>query len=149
MACMPATTAARRSRLSPPSVGCRPRSAMNSTAAAAPAMPSWHWVPVSKRYGGSSSCVLNQRRHKAGENTLNADGRCLEKLTIPSTQAAISWEYVAGGAYRTQRFRMRRKRSSRWSRRPEPLAELVEVGPQVRGADATEDVESPAREVGG
>src|SRR5450830_634135 len=108
---------------------------MNSTAAAAPAMPSWHWVPVSKRYGGSSSCVLNQRRHKAGENTLNADGRCLEKLTIPSTQAAISWEYVAGGVYRTQRFRMRRKRSSRWSRRPEPLAELVEVGPQVSGGD--------------
>jgi len=61
----------------------------------------------------------------------------------------MSWEYVTGGVYRMQRFRMRRKRSSRWSRRPEPLAELVEAGLQVRGADALEDVESPAREVGG
>ncbi|MBE3065944.1 MAG: hypothetical protein IMZ73_00730, partial [Chloroflexi bacterium] len=31
----------------------------------------------------------------------------------------------------------------------EPVAELVEVGLQVRGADAREDVESPALEVGG
>jgi len=31
----------------------------------------------------------------------------------------------------------------------EPVAELVEAGLQVRGAGAREDVESPAREVGG
>ena len=31
----------------------------------------------------------------------------------------------------------------------EPVAELVEIGLQVRGADAKEDLESPALEVGG
>lgn len=41
----------------------------------------------------------------------------LEWLSRPSAQAAFSWGHVVGGVYRTQRFRMRWKRSSRWSRR--------------------------------
>jgi hypothetical protein len=56
---------------------------------------------------------------------------------------------VAGGVHRTQAVQDAAEEVEPLVTALEPVAELVEVGLQVRGTDAKEDVESPGLEAGG